>query len=736
MPPGDPGQQPQQPQGPTPLGLMPGMDGRSPMDGVPIGYPGGSVDADMSRGLDDLDGTRETSPDTPQDDGLPGKRLEELFQQYISTKHDEMTDMHKCELFYHGHHWTEEQISVLRRRKQPPFYWNEIRKKVDSYIGIEQRLRRDPKAYPVTPQHDVDATAITAALRSIDDETNAKLVFSEAGRDFFVRGIGVVWNGVYRTPKGGYKHCKRRVRGRNFIYDPKSTEWDFADAKFMGEYTIMDLEDAEDLFMQLGREDSAKRVRGLIHYSSGDSPDIGLDWSSLGEGWWSRERQTVKLVHLYYRYRNQWRCAYFCGNVKLYDQPSVYQDEDGYSVQPFDAASAYVDSDGTRYGVVRDLIPIQEVINQRYSKLTHMLSTRQLIFGKGAVPDINKARQELHKPDGVIEVNAAESAIDNVFQVKTQDAEIAGNVQLFSQALGMMQNYGPNSALLGKEDSGQQSGRAILARQNAGMTEMSPVFDRHREFKLAAYRRDWDICKQFWTTEKWIRVMDDERGVKFAAFNRQIVDPQTGQIIGVENDIAAMDVDIILEEGPDVIVMQEELLQVLSNVAGASPAMQKILITLSGVPNKDYLLEMIDQANAPPQVDPQTQELAKRMADLEALEKAAGIDKAIANADKYRADAVVDMYKEGLNPALVGDQFPITYRQPTLTEGLMQQLFSQPQQPPMGQMPPGPPNALANDNRPVSPPPPQSAQGPQAMPGQEPQMNQPGGLPMGREFAG
>ena len=717
--------------GPTPLGLMPGMEGRSPMDGAPLGYPGGPVSADMSRGLEDSDALATNV--SPNDEGLPGRRLEELYNQYVTSKHAELAEMHKAELYYNGHHWSEEQLSVLRKRKQPPFYWNEIRKKVDSFIGIEQRLRRDPKAYPITPQHDVDASVVTAALRNIDDETNAKLVFSEAGRDYFVRGIGATWCGVYRTPKGEVKHCKRRVKGRSFVYDPRSTEWNFADAKYLGEYTVMDVEDAADLMMMLGEEASAKRVRGLVNQSMSPASDRDYEFSELNNIWWSRERQTVRLVHLYYRHRNKWRCAYFCGHIKLYDRPSVYQDEDGESVQPFHAASANVDADGTRYGVVRDLIPIQEVINQRYSKLTHMLATRQIVHSKGAVADINKTRQELVRPDGVIEVYVpGQRTIDNVFQVKTQDQEIRGNVELFSQALGMMQNYGPNSALLGKENSGQQSGRAILARQNAGMTEMSPIFDRHREFKLNSYKRDWALVRQFWTTEKWIRVTDDERGVRFAALNRILVD-QYGRFAGVENDVANLNVDIVLEEGPDVIVMQEELLQTLSQVAGASPAMQKILITLSGVPNKDYLLQMIDQANAPPQTDPAQADMLQKAQMLELLEKASKIDQSIATADKSRAGAVVDMYKEGLSPALVGDQFPITYRQPTLTEGVLQQLMAS-MQPPAPQQQPM--NALANDNGSVPPPQPLSRQGQQAMPGQAPQMNEPGGLPMGREFQG
>ena len=54
--------------------------------------------------------------------------------------------------------------------------------------------------------------------------------------------------------------------------------------------------------------------------------------------------------------------------------------------------------------MVRGLISLQDEINKRRSKALHLLSVRQVIAEQGAVPDVDKARREVAKPDGFIEV--------------------------------------------------------------------------------------------------------------------------------------------------------------------------------------------------------------------------------------------------------------------------------------------------------------------------------------------
>ena len=54
-------------------------------------------------------------------------------------------------------HWTEEQIKALNKRKQPVVTFNRIARKLNGVVGLIDRLKQDPKAYPRTPKHEEGA---------------------------------------------------------------------------------------------------------------------------------------------------------------------------------------------------------------------------------------------------------------------------------------------------------------------------------------------------------------------------------------------------------------------------------------------------------------------------------------------------------------------------------------------------------------------------------------------------
>ncbi len=96
--------------------------------------------------------------------------------------------------------------------------------------------------------------------------------------------------------------------------------------------------------------------------------------------------------------------------------------------------------------------------------------------------------------------------------------------------------------------------------------------------------------RQFWTEEKWIRVTDDDRNVKFVGLNKRVTlgdklaqlqpkeapqmvqqlglsgpyDPRLKEVVDVENDVTGLDVDIVIEEGPDLSSLQLEQFELLA----------------------------------------------------------------------------------------------------------------------------------------------------------------------------
>src|SRR5258708_24324037 len=111
------------------------------------------------------------------------------------------------------------------------------------------------------------------------------------------------------------------------------------------------------------------------------------------------------------------------------------------------------------------------------------MSVRQVRWERGAVEDINKARQELAKPDGVIETTPGME-----FEVLKTGDMAAAQFNLLTEAKMEIDNVGANAATQGKDHS-VQSGVALRARQQAGQTEIGPVFDVLKYCLFSVFRK-------------------------------------------------------------------------------------------------------------------------------------------------------------------------------------------------------------------------------------------------------
>lgn len=547
------------------------------------------------------------------------------FRSFEDNKKREMEEQREARRYYHGKQWTEDQLKVLKARNQPAITDNRIARKVDFLVGVEQRMRRDPKAYPRTPLHTQAADVVTAGIRFVCDKNRWEDKASDCAHDGMVSGIGVVWIGVEgQDPK--VKSCTVD----RFFYDSRSVRPDFTDARHMGMHLWLDIDDATAMW-----PDKEAELQELVDRNS-DSCLSFID-ADREEQWGDYEQQRVRVVEFWEK-RNTpagvaWYFCFFSGDITLDAGWSPYLDEDGVPDCPYVAWSPYIDEKGDRYGITRNMRPIQDEVNHRRSKLLHRISVRQVHVRRGMVDDVDEFRKQNALADGVIEHEGEwgkdVGPVDQSFEAK-------GEADLLALSQSSLENLGPNPGLIGKGGGvADQSGRAILAQRDSGMTELSPVFERLRDFKLRCYRKMWARMRQTWTDQRWITVTDDPNSPGFIRLNNYAIDPQTGMATA-ENVVAEMDVDIILDEGPDTILMQEELLQTITQLGEAAlTPMGKIVIELSNVPNKERLLKMIDEAQAP---NPEIAALQQQMAVLEGKLTAGKVDESKAAVENKTAD--------------------------------------------------------------------------------------------------
>lgn len=596
------------------------------------------------------------SPPIVEDDAEDLARYVQLFEDSEESTTDERTLSERDRDYYDNKQLTAAEKTALAKRGQPAIVINRIKRKIDFLRGVEQQQRTDPKAFPRNPQDEDSAHAATDALRFVADQSRYDTVRSSVWENLLIEGLAGA-EVVVEMKRDGPEIVIRQLPWDRIFRDPHAREADCSDGNYLGMVLWMDWDDARRKW-----PDAADDLDAMVYHStSGTYEDRPGD-----RMWCDAKRKRVRIVQLWEKQAQGWHWCTFTRGVKLEGGPSPYVGEDGQPECPIHLASAYIDRGNSRYGVVREMIGPQDEINKRRSKALHLLNVRQVIADKGAVDDPRSARAELAKPDGYLEV-----APNKRFEIQQTSDLAAGQFQLLQHATAEIDNMGPNASMEGKSPA-SQSGRAIQAQQQGGYIELGPMLDRLRQFNIAIYRAVWSRIRQFWTEERWIRVTDDERNIKFVPLNkpisageqyiqqiaamgatpqdieaeqqRLIQDPRAGVQVGVQNNVAEMDVDIIVDDAPDTVTIQHEQYEMLVQLVQAGiPIPPDVLIEASQLRNKDALLEKMRGGGQDPQQAQAQAEQQQRAQALLDAEQEAKVRKLNAEATKAEVEAQARM---------------------------------------------------------------------------------------------
>lgn len=560
------------------------------------------------------------------------------FEEAYDQSQVERDLAEQCRDYYDGNQWTQEEVELLRQRGQPVITSNRIKPKVDSVLGFEKRSRTDPRCFPRTPKHQQEAEAATDALRFICDRNRFQQLRSEVAENVLVEGCAAATVGIQKRGDD-FDVVLTPVPWDRFYRDPHSRKRDFSDAKYQGVVVWLDEDEAAQMFP--GREE-------VLAGAYTTAAEVGETYDDRPKVTWSdTKRKRIRVLQHRYIKGGVWMTCVVCRGGFLRDpQPSPYLDEYGQPECDLVAVSAYVSRENRRYGIVAQMLSAQDEINKRRSKALHRLSVRQVIMSDGAVESIDAARRELARPDGIIKVQP-----DSRFEVQDWTGAMTGELELLREAKGEIDTSGVNPSLQGNLQA--PSGRAQEVSQAAALSELAVVFDAMRDWSLRMYRAMWNRVRQYWTEERWIRVTDDERNMRWVGVNRPVptweamarqaeeagqplppeqveamkADPMLQQPVTVENAVGDLDVDIIVEEGPDSVTIQSEQFSELVELKKVDPASipTKLIIEASSLRNKEKILEQMESGGVPPQLQQmiqqgqqQMQALAAQVAELQA----------------------------------------------------------------------------------------------------------------------
>lgn len=604
--------------------------------------------------------------------------------------------------FRHGNQWTERELSILKERGQPALTENLIGKKLNYLVGQEIRNRVDPKARPRTPMHDSETRAATDALRFIAETEDADAVFTASIDDLYTVGLcgAVIEPEVTGPPQGqeetpeqdalAQSDINLRLRGLSWDrqwWDPHSRKLDFSDARYKGVLTWWDIEEAIEFYAVMpGVNPDYIELLKQTRENSGNQDDSET-FGDTPVGWYDPKRKRILIVEKYQTLGRDCYVSHFTESGYIVDpRPTGLLDETGKRhICPLIMASAFVDSQGNRYGLARPMISPQEAINKRESKALHLLNTEKLLYEEDAVDNPETLRRERTKPDALLRFRPGALGGGKVqFERNTELA--SSHIALLNSAKQSINSVGPDLPTQGQ--AGAMSGRELQLRNEIGSLEIEPVKDSHRRFKRAVYRQIWLGVRQFWRFQKWLRVTDEgaEDGYRFVGLNInttkgkrlvELIDNGAGpaqamtavgipeqvipQLIQAANqaggfeqlaglpilrepyktaDVARLDVDILIDEVPDAATIQheevKELREIMQSYLSAGqqlpPEFLLAIVEASSLRNKDKVRAILQ-----PKPDPQAAEMAQAMQQIQ--QQLAGLEVALKQAQVMETQA-------------------------------------------------------------------------------------------------
>jgi hypothetical protein len=603
--------------------------------------------------------------DVSEEGFLPVERCRRQYLDYLGAKVLEFNEQKESRHYFHGAQWTAEHIRILRNRRQPIITYNKEARKINGIMGLMSKLRQDPKAYPRKPGNDEGAEIATSTIRYVCDANFWEHLTAQCALQAAVDGIAGVELRLEEGDKKDPDIQLRQVYGDEYFYDPRSYKYDFSDARYHGIAKWLDIDESIELFPD--KEDELLQLlengSDLTTYS-----DREVKWIYVNE-------RRIRLVEHWYKYRGAWKWMFYVSNTLLDQGQSPFRNEVGKTCSRFIMFSAAVDHDGDRYGFHRNMKGPQDEVNQRRSRGLFLSNTKRLIVKKGAVDDVETARREYSRADGVVEYNPGFDG-DGVPGLRADNSQPELEAQLgwLQDAKTELDSFANVQPVTPGEIPQNVSGRAINLVQQAGIAELGPFIASLRDWKIRVYRMIWTAAQQFWQAERWIRVTNDQGLAQFIQVNGLETD-QWGRPTLV-NFLGALDVDIILDEGPDVINMMSDTFDTLSAMAmhGATVPPQ-VLIELAPIQAsvKQRLLMMMQ-----PQMDP-----------IEKMAKQAQVDVLTATSAEKRAKALKDTGDAAKSASQAHLNAMDIYQRGIEASGVVEP--QQPEQPP--QYPIGPPVA-------------------------------------------
>lgn len=581
--------------------------------------------------------------------GLPLKELENFLTD-IRNQPIWRPEAARAAGYYDGLQLTAPQLKVMKEKKMPIIIHNLIAPTIDGVLGLEVKTRRD-----VLVRAEDEVSREVAEALNIKLKEARRLAYTDrAVADGFAAlvktGLGWVEVGTNDDPHK-YRHYTKYIHRREIWWDWHAKSPDLSDARWLLREKWLDKDEAAAAFPQ-HRELIGWAIRNwrgfdaMMEHARDDVADLINIWTEATstemdqDAWYDSERDRLRVFECYYRVfrmgefllmpdgrvipfdkgnkfhaaalsnphvefrkapTTDMRQAYFIGPHRIIDRPSPH----AHGHFPYVPFWGYrEDGTGIPYGLIRRMMPAQDEINHRRTKLTWLLNVKRIIMDDDAVTDmsIEELQEQAQRADGVIILNKSRLNRDvNAFRIE-QDFNIAQQqFAAMQDAMKLIQDTaGVYSAFLGQE-SGAKSGIAINSLVEQGTTTLADLLDNYNNARTMVHDLMLaNIVADIGDKPSTVIVdLNEPRPTKRIVLNEPH-QTEDGRI-EIRNRVRMTKTRVVLDDMPQSAGYRQQITQRMLELAGTLPQeLQGVMIDLivesTDVPKRDEIVKRLREA--------------------------------------------------------------------------------------------------------------------------------------------
>jgi hypothetical protein len=548
--------------------------------------------------------------------------------------------------YYDGNQITPQMRATLEGRGQPVLIHNLIAPSIDGVLGLEAKTRADWKLV-------ADDDSGLPVVDALDQELNEAARIAQADKacaDAYAAQVktGLGWVEINReSDPFKYPYTISYVHRNEIWWDWHSKRSDLEDCRWLMRKKWIDCDTLSHHFPE--HKTIIDNVSsgwagwdnwGELQTLTGSADLMGAysvesNFSMARGDWFNSDRKLALTFEVYYRVwdkkpvmklpsgdvilydaKNQMhqaavaseqvqvivanfsrmRLAYFIGPHKVADIDSPHP-HDKFPYVPFFGYRE--DKTGIPYGLIRRMMPAQDEINHRRSKLTWLLNIKRVVKDSDALFGMSDQQMmdELSRADGVVNLNKDRKNA-NAFKIETETGIAAQQFQVLAESQKLIQDVaGVYSAFLGQE-SGAKSGVAIDSLVEQGTVTLAELNDNYRfarqlvgELLLA------NIVSDIGNQEKQVRInVNSPKKSKTIVLNERMA--VEGGKERINNSVLRTKTRVVLSDITQTPGYRQQMNLMLMDMVSKLPpeyqaAMIEMVIETSDLSNREEVLAQI-----------------------------------------------------------------------------------------------------------------------------------------------